>query len=81
MDRAKFSPGTKFKTRGKYPRVCTVMDTLHTYNGAGELVRVRYVATHEFLGQTVIDRDVCETTIALGLIEGGKCVQLTASET
>lgn len=67
----KFSIGTKFKTRGKTPRLCTVIDVLRTFNSANELVSIRYVATHEFLGQIVSSKDVCETTIAMGLeVEG-----------
>lgn len=65
----KYPVGTKFKTRGKAPRTCTVVDYLTTTNLAGEVVKVRYVATHEFMGQTITDRDVVATTIALGLIQ------------
>jgi len=60
----KFSIGQKFKTRGKSPKVCTVQDILRTYNSKGEMVKLRYVATHDFMGQEVVDYDVCETTIA-----------------
>ena len=59
--------GKQYKPRGrKHPKLCTVVDVLKTYNKDGELVRTRYVSEHEFLGQTVIDRDVCETTILRG---------------
>lgn len=61
--------GTHFTTRGKHPRYCTVVDVLRTYNSKGELVSVRYVATHEFLGQTVTDYDVRATTIAMGVAQ------------
>lgn len=64
-----FAVGTKFKTRGKHPRIYTVTDMLSTYNLAGELVRVRYVATFELCGQTVTDFDVVGTTISIGKIE------------
>ncbi len=60
--------GTKFKTRGKVPRLCTVTDILKTYNSRGELVETRYVATHEFMGQAITDRDVVNVTIARGLV-------------
>ena len=63
--------GTKFiKQRGKVKndRIETVTDILKTYNLAGELVKTRYVATHDFLGQTVTDSDVCLVTIVKGLI-------------
>lgn len=62
-----FPIGTVFKTRGKHPNICTVTDILHTFNSKGELVKVRYVATHEFLGQVVTDHDVPGVTIAMGI--------------
>ncbi len=65
---AKFQIGQKFTTRGKAPRTCTVTDILKTYNSKGELVQIRYVATHEFMGQTVTNYDVVETSIQMGLI-------------
>lgn len=64
---AKFPIGQSFKTRGKGQRYCRVVDILKTYNCAGTLVKVRYVAEHEFMGQTIRDEDVCETTISMGL--------------
>jgi hypothetical protein len=63
-----YTIGTKFKTRGKYPKECTVIDILKTYNSKNELVSIRYVSVHTFLGQQVIDKDVPATTIAMGLI-------------
>ena len=63
-----YSIGTKFKTRGKAPKVCIVTDILKTYNSAGDLVKTRYQASHEFMGQIVTDYDLCATTIAMGLI-------------
>ena len=66
--------GTKFTRRlsPKRTDVCTVVDILRTYNSANELVNLRYVATHEFLGQLVTDRDVCAVTIARNLISEGQ---------
>mgnify|MGYP001167322660 CR=1 FL=1 len=61
--------GTQYKTRGKAPKLCTVTDILKTYNNAGELVKIRYVAQHEFCGQVVTDYYVVATTIARGHIE------------
>jgi hypothetical protein len=61
--------GTKYKTRGKAPRLCEVVDILKTYNLAGELVKTRYVSTHDFMGQKVTDYDVVKTTISIGLCE------------
>lgn len=66
----RFPIGTKFKTAGKHPRLCTVIDILKTYNSMGDLVSIRYVATHDFSGQMVTDRDVVDATIARGLIQG-----------
>ena len=62
----KFIIGTKYKTRGKAPRLCTVVDIYKTYNANDELVKVRYVSTHDFCGKTVTDYDVPETSIAMG---------------
>ena len=63
----RFAVGTQYLTRSRAPRLCTVTDIHKTYNSAGELVKVRYVATHCFAGQLVTDYDVCDVTIARGL--------------
>lgn len=63
----KFPVGTKFSPTGK-DYVCTVTDFLVTRNLAGEVVRTRYVATHEFCGQLLTNNDIGETTIARGLL-------------
>lgn len=62
----RFKIGTKFKTRGKHKRECEVTDILYTFNSTGDLVMVRYVATHDFCGRSMTDYDVVETTIAMG---------------
>jgi hypothetical protein len=62
----RFVIGQQFTSLGKHPKLCTVMDIHKTYNSRNELVKVRYIATHEFCGQTVTDYDICETTIARG---------------
>ena len=62
--------GTKFMTRGKGARLCTVVDFYTTRNLAGEVVKTTYVASYEFCGQPMVDRDVCAVTIARGLQEG-----------
>ena len=64
---AKFAIGQQFTKRGKVYRLCTVIDVLTTFNAAGELVKTSYVATHHFMGQTITEHDVCETTIAMGV--------------
>ena len=61
--------GVVYKTRGKHPKICTVVDRLETYNSKGELVKTRYVSEHEFLGQTVTDNDVVPVTILRGRID------------
>lgn len=63
----KFSIGQQFKTRGKFPRLCTIVDIWTTYNFVGSPVKLRYVATHVFNGGLVTDHDVGETTVAMGL--------------
>ena len=52
--------------RGKAPRLCTVIDKHTTTNSAGEVVKVRYVSVHEFLGQKVVNEDVVSVTIQRG---------------
>lgn len=64
----RFPIGTTFRSSGKVQRVCTVVDFHVTRNLAGEIVRARYVATHEFMGQTITERDIAETTIARNVI-------------
>lgn len=66
----RFTIGQQFVTRGHAPRLCTVTEILRTYNSRGDLVKVRYVATHTFMGETLVDHDVVETTIAMGFIGG-----------
>ena len=56
--------GTKFIRRGsKRKDIETVTDILTTYNSKGEIVHIRYVATHEFMGQVVTDSDIVKTII------------------
>jgi hypothetical protein len=62
----KYPVGTKFQTGGKRKDVCTVTDMITTTNLAGEIVQVRYVATHKFMGQTLTD-NVPAVTIARGI--------------
>lgn len=65
--RARFPIGTQYVTRGKRKDLCTVVDILKTYNNACELVKIRYVSTHPFMGQLVYDYDVVDPTIAKNL--------------
>jgi hypothetical protein len=64
-----FAIGTEYMTRGKCPHKCIVTDVLKTYNYKNELVKIRYMSTHEFMGQTVTDYDVLEVTVAMGEIK------------
>jgi len=61
--------GTRYLSSGKAPKECEIVDILKTYNSKGELVKTRYVAAHQFIGQTVTDYDVCAVSIARGLIK------------
>lgn len=67
----KYPIGTKFKTRGKHGRVCTVVDIYKTYNSKNELVHVEYQTEHEFCGQ-IVRGQAYESTITLGAPEYGK---------
>lgn len=68
----RFKIGTTYKTHNKKnASLCTVVDIHTTTNAAGEVVRVRYVTSHEFCGRTVLDYDVCDTTIARNLFDAG----------
>jgi len=62
-----FPVGTVFTPIGKNRSECTVTDFLVTRNLAGEIVKTCYVASHQFLGQTVFQYDVCSVTIARGI--------------
>ena len=57
--------GKQYLTRGKHPKICTVVDVHTTCNQKGEIVKVRYVSEHVFLNQKVIDKDVVKTTILM----------------
>ena len=67
MSGHRFPIGTQYLTRGKHPRLCTVVDHLTTTNAAGAVVARRYVTAHEFCGQQVLNHDVVDPTIAMGL--------------
>jgi len=66
----KFKIGLTFKRQNKkHPREETIIDIWTTTNSKGEVVQIRYVTEHEFLGQKVKDRDVVETTIVRSLFK------------
>jgi hypothetical protein len=58
--------GKQYLTRGKAPRLCTVTDKHTTTNSDGEVVKVRYVSVHDFMGQHVVNLDVVRATILRG---------------
>lgn len=64
----RFPIGTKYMSRGKRQDVCTVIDHLTITNSKGEIVAVRYITSHQFFGQIVIESEVLDTTIARGLL-------------
>lgn len=67
MIEQRFPIGTKFTPKRKHAAECTVVDVYRTYNSAGELVKLRYVTQHQFLGQTLTNYDVVDATIAIAL--------------
>ena len=64
----RFPIGTQYKPAGKYAKMTIVIDHLTLTNSKGEILRVSYLTQHEFLGQTITNHDVCDTTIARGLL-------------
>jgi len=65
----RFKIGTRFiRRKTKRQDVETIIDIYTTTNSKGEIVRIRYVAELDFMGQAVIDFDVYDSTIALSKI-------------
>jgi len=64
----RFKIGDRYIKKGRHERVCTIVDIYKTFNSLDELVGVHYVTTHDFMGQTITEYDVIDTTIARGLI-------------
>ena len=52
----------------KKKRIHTVIDCYKTYNSKNELVNTKYVATYDFIGQTMTVYDVVQPTIAIGAL-------------
>lgn len=60
--------GTKYLPMGrKNAKVCTITEGFKTFDSKGNLVKISYQSQHDFMGQVVINNDVCETTIARGI--------------
>lgn len=68
INEPKYRIGQRFKTAGKNPRIATVIDIYKTYNNAGNLVKIRYVAQYPSVLNIVTDYDVCEASIAMRAI-------------
>jgi hypothetical protein len=69
MDKGfRFEIGTQYKSSGKHSRVCTVVDQMTVTNAAGEVVKRYYKSTHEFMGQTITEHEVCDATIARNIL-------------
>jgi len=66
----RFPIGTQYRSHGKPPRICTVEDQLTVTNSKGDVVSHYYTSSHEFAGQKIYDRQVCETTIARNIVKG-----------
>jgi hypothetical protein len=63
----RFPIGTRYLPVGKkHTTDRTVIDILKTYNAAGELVRVEYVGSYQFLGQVMTEL-VGDATVARGI--------------
>lgn len=50
-----YAIGTKFLRRTKYRRLVTITDIHTTKNLAGDIIKLEYVASHEFMGQNLSD--------------------------
>ena len=62
----RYSIGQQYTAKNKRKDVCTVIDILSTYNAAGDLVSVKYLCSHMFLGQVVKHEEV-QATIDMAL--------------
>lgn len=60
-----YTIGTQFKPRGKQ-YICTIVDIWKTYDSRGSLQKTAYIATHQFLGQTVTG-EYNRTNVAMGI--------------
>lgn len=62
--------GTQFTLRGcKHKSIWTVEDILTTTNSRGKVVDTRYVASKQFCGQRITDKDFNTLTILVGLVK------------
>lgn len=63
----RFKIGMKYQAPNKRKDICTIVDILTTTNSKGDIVAIRYLTVHDFMGQKVFNHDVLGTTIAIGL--------------
>ena len=73
-----FPVGTQYISHGKWPRLCTVIDVHTTRNAAGDIVKIRYVATHKVWEQVITDSDVTHTSVKMGIARREKLRQTEA---
>lgn len=64
MKKPQFAIGYKFINK-RTKEEEEVVDIYTTTNSKNQIISIRYVCSHKFMGQDVINSDVCESTIAL----------------
>lgn len=62
----KYAIGTKYISRGKAKKECTVIDFLVTRNMAGEIVKEEYLVVHNMMGQGIMSHEI-ELAITMAL--------------
>ena len=77
----KYPIGTKYITSTKQRGIDihTVVDFLTTTNIKNDVVSEKYVTSHLFCGQVVLNHDVCAVTIARGINEFNATLPFTSS--
>ncbi len=76
----KHAIGTQYLPKAKHPRVCTITDFFTVTNKAGEVVKTYYESEHEFMGQIVKNREVCNATVDMGVFRLNQLVVVDASK-
>ena len=56
----KFIPNTG---KRKDKKIHTIEDIYNTYNSKNELIKTRYVVSHDYIGQKLTNYDTCIVTI------------------
>ena len=66
MKEPRYQIGQQFvRYSSKRKDIETIIDIhVTTSTLTGEVVKVRYAASHDFMGQSLVDYDICESTIA-----------------